>query len=81
MDNAWNTTVAYVKQRLYPFTFTHIVYVICFTALTTMISEYIFRFRLLKWIYIGTFVVMIATLFKAGDDRQALKDMFKLATV
>lgn len=71
----------YIRQRLYPFTFEHLIYVLVFTGLTTIISEYVFRFRLLKWIYVGTMVVIAATLYNEGDDKKAVGEIFKLATV
>lgn len=79
--NIANKGKEYIRQRLYPFTFQHLIYVLVFTALTTMISEYVFRFRLLKWIYIGTMIVIAATLYSEGEDEKAVGEIFKLATV
>ena len=81
IENVANKGKEYIRQRLYPFTFEHLIYVLVFTGLTTIISEYVFRFRLLKWIYVGTIAVIAATLYTEGDDKKAVGEIFKLATV
>ena len=70
-----------IKQYLYPFTFEHIFYIIIGAIISTYISDFFLSFRLLKWIYIGTLVVLVATLYKHGDNKNAAKDIFKLATI
>jgi hypothetical protein len=71
----------YLEEQLYPFTITHLITFIVFTAITYYITEYILQFKLLKWIYIGTIIVLIASLYKQGDDVKAVRDIFKLATL
>ncbi len=77
LQNAKN----YLEEQLYPFTITHLIIFITVTAITYYITEYILKFRLLKWIYVGTLSVLIANLYKAGDDKKAARDIFKLATL
>ncbi len=71
----------YLEEQLHPFTITHLITFTVFTAITYYITEYIIKFKLLKWIYIGTLIVLIANLYKQGDDKKAAKDIFKLATL
>ena len=71
----------YLEEQLYPFTITHLITFTLFTAITYYITEYILKFKLLKWIYIGTLIVIIANLYRQGDDKKAAKDIFKLATL
>ena len=78
MESGWLT---YFKQKLYPFTLKHLIYLILITAITTYITDYVLKIRLLKWIYFGTISVIIATLYNQGDDKDAVVDVFKLATI
>jgi Ca2+-dependent lipid-binding protein len=71
----------YIEQQMYPFTLTHLLYFLAFTLITTVVSEYIFRWRLLKWIYVAIVIVTGATLFRSGDKKVVIGDIFKLATV
>jgi hypothetical protein len=58
-----------------------LLYFLAFTLITTVVSEYIFRWRLLKWIYVAIVIVTGATLFHSGDKKVVIGDIFKLATV
>ena len=73
--------VKYIENMIKPFTLKHIIYLILVTAVTTYITEYILRIRLIKWIYVGTLVVIIATLYNQGDDKDAVFDAFKFVTI
>ena len=81
MENVTHASKEYIRKRLYPFTLKHVIYVVVFTVLTTIVSEYVFRFRLLKWIYAGTMAVLAINVYKQGDNKKAVGDIFKLATV
>lgn len=76
-----NLDIDSIKEYFYPFTFRHIFYIIGGFIITTYITNLFLSFKLLKWIYIGTFIVLIANLYKHGDDKKVVKDVFKLATV
>lgn len=56
----------YVEQQIYPFTVKHILYFIIVTAVTYYITEYFIRFKLLKWIYFGTLIVIGANMLNQG---------------
>ncbi len=70
-----------IRSQLYPFTLKHLMYFILITVITTYITEYFLRFRLLKWIYIGTLTVLVINLYKDGDKIGLADNIFKLATV
>jgi hypothetical protein len=74
-------TKNYLEEQLYPFTITHLIIFTIITVIGYYLTDYLMHFRLLKWIYIGTLIVLIANLYKQGDDKKAAKDIFKLATI
>ncbi len=71
----------YLEEQLYPFTITHLIVFTIVTVFGYYLTDYLMHFKLLKWIYVGTLIVLIANLFKQGDDKKAAKDIFKLATI
>ena len=75
-----NLDINSIQQFIHPFTFEHILYIGGF-IITTYITNFFLSFKLIKWIYIGTFIVLIANLYKQGNDKKVVKDLFKLATV
>ena len=78
MTSGW---IDFFEQKLYPFTLKHLIYLALITIVTTYITEYVLRIRLLKWIYFGTVTVIIATLYNKGDDKAAALNIFRLATI
>jgi hypothetical protein len=81
MDNIINSIIDYIQERIYPLTFTHILYLAIITWLSSHITRYFLNYRLVKWIYIGTILVLIANLYNQGSKGEATKDIFKLATI
>ncbi len=54
-----------IKEKLYPFTLKHLFYFTIITIINTIILNYFLNFRLFKWIYVGTSIVIIATTVKS----------------
>ena len=81
MENVWTWSVDYIKNKLYPFTFSHLIYVIITTVAVYYVTEYFLKFRLIRWVYFGTLTVIAATLFNSGEMKEGAKELFKLATL
>lgn len=86
MDNIINAALEYVQENIYPLTFRHLVYIGILTWISSHITSYFLNFRLVKWIYIGTIIVIIANIYNQGNELNAattvtVKDIFKLATI
>ncbi len=70
-----------IKSRIFPLTLSSLIYFSIFTAVNLYITEYFLKFKLFKWIYVATVIVIFASLYKLGDDEDAIKDIFKLADI
>ena len=81
MDHLWYKSISSIREFIYPFTFQHMFLIIIGAIISTYVSDFFLSFRLLKWIYVGTLIVLITTLYKQGDNKKAAKDIFKLATI
>lgn len=81
MENIYNAGIQYAKNKLYPLTLSHIIYVIITSLILYYITEYFLRFHLIRWIYFGTLAVIAATLFHNGQPKEGAKELFKLAVI
>ena len=63
IDNAKYNIKEYVERQIFPFTLQHITYFICITVITYYITDYFLQFKLFKWIYVGTVIVLGVTIF------------------
>jgi hypothetical protein len=73
--------IKYIHDKLYPFTIVHLISVIIITVITYYITEYFLGFRLVRWIYIGTLIVIGASMYRDGDKKDVAREVFKLATL
>lgn len=84
--NVYQTGVHYAKEKYYPTTIKHFIYIIIYLLITYYITDYFLNFKLIRWIYVGTLVVAIATLYHEpyqieGRNKKIAKDLFTLATI
>jgi hypothetical protein len=86
IHNVYQKGVDYAKERYYPTSIKQFIYVIIYLAITYYVTDYFLNFKLIKWIYVGTIVVAIATLYHEpyqtqGRNKKIAKDLFSLATI
>lgn len=67
----------YIIEEIKELTIYHII-----TAfIISTITAYILRNKLIKWIYVGTWVVFIINAINTGNELEAGKDIYKIARV
>ncbi len=67
----------YIKQQIDQLSIYHII---SFFIVTT-ITAYILKNRLIRWIYVGIWSVFIIKAINTGQDLEAGKDIYKIATI
>ena len=65
IQNLWNAEINELERRLYPITFTHILYFIIVTIITMIITEFFLRNTLFRWIYFATIFVIIINVYNS----------------
>jgi hypothetical protein len=65
IQNVWNAAINDLENKLYPITFTHIIYFIIVTTITMLITEFFLRNTLFRWIYFGTIVVIVINIYNS----------------
>lgn len=58
-----------VKKRLYPVTFSNLLYTVILFLLGGVVMEYLGRYTLFRWIYLGFGAVIVASVYKQGLGR------------
>jgi hypothetical protein len=86
VDNVYKTGIQYAKKKYYPTSIKHFIYAIIYLLITYYITDYFLNFKLIRWIYVGTLVVAIATLYHEPyqmeeRNKKIAKDLFSLATI
>jgi len=65
IQNLWNAEINELERRLYPITFTHILYFVIVTIITMIITEFFLRNTLIRWIYFTTIFVIIINVYNS----------------
>jgi 4-hydroxybenzoate polyprenyltransferase len=86
VHNVYQKGFDFAKERYYPTSIQHFIYIIIYLLITYYISDYFLNFKLIRWIYIGTLIVAIATLYHEPyqtdqRNKKIAKDLFRLATI
>jgi len=55
-----------VKEKLYPVTFSHVLYTAIVFLIGWVVTDYFFRYTLFRWIYLGFGAVIVATVYQQG---------------
>jgi hypothetical protein len=82
VERVYDTGVTYAKDRYYPTSFRHFVYIAIYFLITYYVTDYFLDFRLIRWIYLGTLVVIVATLLvgpkKDMDPKERERLLFRV---
>lgn len=84
IKNVYTRGKEYVRDTYYPTSLRHFIYIAIYFVLTFYITDYFLNFKLIRWIYVGTIIVIIASLYhepNKENEKKIAADIFKLATL
>ena len=84
IKNVYTRGKEYAIKMYYPTSLRHFVYIAIYFIVTFYITDYFLNFKLIRWIYVGTLIVIIASLYHEPtkeNEKKIAADLFKLATL
>jgi hypothetical protein len=61
--------IGFVQYHTHPFTVLHLAFFLAYTIVTFFLYDYLFRYQLFKWMYIGSIIIVIGIIY--GDVKPA----------
>jgi hypothetical protein len=55
--------IGFVHYHAHPFTALHLSFLLVYTIVTFFLYDYLFKYQLFKWMYIGSIVIVIGTIY------------------
>ena len=55
--------IGFVHYHAHPFTALHLSFLLAYTIVTFFLYDYLFRYQLFKWMYIGSIIIVIGTIY------------------
>lgn len=83
MDGIRNITEyskGFITYHLYPATTGHLLFIVIYTIFSIYFYEYLFRFPIFKWMYLGSIIILIGSIYGDGMEVQPMSN-FKLGQV
>ena len=71
-----NYGIGFIQYHTHPFTALHISFFLAYTIVTFFLYDYLFRYQLFKWMYIGSIIIVIGSIY--GDVKPASAAAFNL---
>jgi len=66
VQRVYMTGVRYVKQRYIPNPSLSILYIVFYTAFVFLLTEYLMRGVVTRWLYIGTFIMVVSMVYSGA---------------
>ena len=61
----------FINYQLYPMTTGHLLFIVLYTVFSIYFYNYLFRYNLFKWMYLGSIIILISSLYGDGIGRPA----------
>jgi hypothetical protein len=61
--------IGFVHYHAHPFTVLHLSFLLAYMVVTFFLYDYLFQYQLFKWMYIGSIIIVIGTIY--GDIKPA----------
>ncbi len=79
--NYYRDITEWLKEQWQMLTFEHIIYLMAFSFVLSYITEYILKFKQMRWLYYGVSIVLLIKLFEGGHPIGGVETVYKLALI
>jgi hypothetical protein len=71
----------WLKEQWKQLTLVHIIYLIAFSFVLTHITEYLLKYKAIRWFYYSTFVILLIKLVEGGHPVGAVETVYKMILI
>jgi MFS-type transporter involved in bile tolerance (Atg22 family) len=68
----------FISYYLYPVTAGHLLFILIYTVFSIYFYKYIFQYNLFKWIYLGSIIIFISSIYGDGIGNPSPHSHFKI---
>ena len=77
----FDKVINWLKDQWRQLTFKHLLYILIFSYVLSHITEYILKFKQLRWIYYTVSVLLLIKLFEGGHPIGGIESAYKLILI
>jgi len=77
----FDNVINWLKDQWRQLTFEHLIYLLAFSFVLSYVTEYILKFKQLRWIYYTVSVLLLIKLFEGGHPIGGIESAYKLILI
>lgn len=66
VQRVYRSGIGYAKRRYLPDTMTSILYILLYTVVVYVLTEYLMKGQITRWLYIGTIIMIISMVYSGS---------------
>lgn len=81
IGEGFDKVINWLKDQWRQLTFEHLIYILAFSFVLSYVTEYILKFKQLRWIYYTVSVLLLIKLFEGGHPVGGIESAYKLILI
>lgn len=79
--NYFGIITSWLREQWCSLTFEHVLYLLAFSFVLSYITEYVLKFKQVRWLYYGVSIVLLIKLFEGGHPVGGVESAYKLILI
>lgn len=71
----------WLKEQWQELTFEHLLYLMAFSFVLSYVTEYVLKFKQIRWLYYSVAVLLLIKLFEGGHPIGGVETVYKLVLI
>lgn len=81
ITDGFDIVVNWLKEKWKQLTFEHVLYLLLFSFVLSYITEYILKFKQIRWLYYTVTFILLIKLFEGGHPIEGVESAYKLILI
>jgi hypothetical protein len=77
----FTTIINWLKEQWRMLTFEHIIYLMAFSFVLSYVTEYVLKFKKIRWLYYAVSILLLFKLFEGGHPIGGIESVYKLILI
>ncbi len=81
ITEGFDKVINWLKDQWRQLTFEHVLYLLIFSFVLSYITEYILKFKQIRWLYYTISILLLIKLFEGGHPIGGVESVYKLILI
>jgi hypothetical protein len=77
----YSIITGWLKEQWDELTFTHLIYLTVFSFILSYVTEYVLKFKQIRWLYYSVSILLLIKLFEGGHPIGGVESVYKLILI